>query len=57
MKNIMKYQRNDYLRNKCFSILIKYKYKISFQKYRTYKGQIKAGDYSGFLKGIKNERW
>lgn len=38
----------------CYKILKKYKYKLNKQQYLTLKGQIKAEDYDGFIKGLKN---
>ena len=36
----------------CFKLLKCYKYKLNKQQYRTFKGQIIAGDYDGFRKGL-----
>lgn len=36
-----------------YMILNKYKKQLTAQQYRTFKGQIKAGDYEGFLKGLE----
>lgn len=52
MKNILSLQQIE-LRNKYLKILVKYKYRLSFQQFRVFKGQIKAGDYAGFIKGLK----
>lgn len=38
----------------CFVLLKHYKYKLNKQQYKTFKGQIKAGDYDGFRKGLFN---
>lgn len=35
-----------------YKILKKNKYKLTKQQYNTIKGQIKAGDYEGALKGM-----
>lgn len=37
----------------CFKLLKKYKYKLTRQQIRTFKGQILAGDYEGFKKGLR----
>ena len=37
---------------KLYKLLKQYKYRMSKQQYKTIKGQIKAGDYEGALKGI-----
>lgn len=37
---------------KLYKILNTYKYKLTKQQYKTIKGQIKKGDYSGAMKGI-----
>ena len=34
-------------------LLKKYKYKLSEQQYKTFKGQILSGDIDGFKKGLK----
>lgn len=36
----------------CFKLLKEYKYKLNKQQYKTFKGQIIAGDYDGFKKGL-----
>ena len=36
-----------------FKLLKKYKYQITKQQYRTFKGQIIAGDIKGFIKGLQ----
>ena len=36
----------------CFWLLNSYKYKLSKQEYKTFKGQILSGDYEGFKKGL-----
>lgn len=36
-----------------FNLLKKYKYKLTKQQYRTFKGQILSGDTEGFVKGLK----
>ena len=35
-----------------FKLLKKYKYKLTKQQYRTFKGQILSGDTKGFEKGL-----
>ena len=35
-----------------YKLLEQYKWRMSKQQYKTIKGQIKAGDYDGALKGI-----
>lgn len=37
-----------------FKILKQYKYRLTKQQYRTFKGQILAGDIEGFRKGLFN---
>ncbi len=37
----------------CFILLKRYKYKLTRQQIRTFKGQILSGDYEGFKKGLK----
>lgn len=37
---------------KLYKMLNYYKYKLSKQQYKTIKGQIKAKDYNGALKGL-----
>ena len=37
---------------KLYKILKQYKNRMTKQQYKTIKGQIKAGDYAGALKGI-----
>ena len=39
---------------KLYKLLKQNKYKMNKQQYKTIKGQIKAGDYQGALKGINN---
>lgn len=34
-------------------LLKKYKYRLTKQQYRTFKGQILSGDINGFMKGLK----
>lgn len=36
----------------CFKLLKDYKYRLTKQQYRTFKGQILAGDIEGFRKGL-----
>ena len=36
----------------CFLLLKSYKYKLNKQQYKTFKGQILAGDVNGFRKGL-----
>lgn len=36
-----------------YKLLKKYKYKLTKQKYKTIKGQIKVNDLEGAYKGIK----
>lgn len=38
----------------CFKLLKYYKYKLNKQQYRTFKGQILAGDIDGFRTGLFN---
>lgn len=38
----------------CFKLLKYYKYKLNKQQKKTFKGQILAGDYEGFRKGLFN---
>ncbi len=38
----------------CFKLLKDYKYKLTTQQYRTFKGQILKGDINGFRKGLFN---
>lgn len=52
MKNISILQKKD-LQNKYLRLLVKYKYKLNIQQFRVFKGQVKAGDYTGFIKGLK----
>lgn len=52
MKNILTSQQIE-LRNKYLKILVRYKYKLNIQQFRVFKGQIKVGDYAGFIKGLK----
>ena len=40
-----------------FKLLKIYKYRFTRQQYLTIKGQIKAGDYGGAMKGIKKIIW
>lgn len=35
-----------------FKLLNRYKYCLSKQQYKTFKGQILAGDVKGFMKGL-----
>lgn len=35
-----------------YRLLKRYKYQLSKQQYRTFKGQINAGDTKGFMKGF-----
>ena len=35
-----------------FKLLKKYRYEITKQQYKTFKGQILAGDIDGFRKGL-----
>lgn len=35
-----------------FNLLNKYKKKLTRQQYNTFKGQIRAGDTKGFVKGL-----
>lgn len=35
-----------------YKLLKKYRYKLTKQQYKTIKGQIKAKDYEGAMKGI-----
>lgn len=39
--------------NEYFALLRKYKYKLTKQQLKTFKGQILSGDYNGFIKGLK----
>lgn len=39
---------------RCFFLLKTYRYRINKQQYRTFKGQILAGDYRGFENGLFN---
>ena len=36
-----------------FKLLKKYKYKLTKQQYKTFKGQILKGDTNGFVKGLQ----
>ena len=36
----------------CFKLLKCYKYKLTKQQYKTFKGQIISGDYDGFKTGL-----
>lgn len=36
----------------CYELLKKYKHKLTRQQILTLKGQIKAGEYLGFKKGL-----
>lgn len=36
-----------------FKLLKKYKYRLTKQQYKTFKGQILANDIQGFIKGLK----
>lgn len=38
----------------CFKLLKDYKYRLTKQQYRTFKGQILSGDIEGFRKGLFN---
>lgn len=38
----------------CFKLLKYYKYQITKQQYKTFKGQIIKGDLDGFRKGVFN---
>lgn len=38
----------------CFLLLKDYKWRLNKQQYRTFKGQILAGDIEGFRKGLFN---
>lgn len=38
----------------CFKLLKEYKGQITKQQYKTFKGQILAGDIEGFRKGLFN---
>lgn len=40
--------------NECFKLLNIYKYKLTKQQYKTFKGQILKGDIEGFRKGLFN---
>lgn len=42
---------------KCYKFLKYYKNRLTRQQYNTLKGQIKSGDYEGFMKGIKKLVW
>ena len=35
-----------------FNLLNRYKYQLTKQQYKTFKGQILAGDLKGFIKGL-----
>lgn len=35
-----------------FKLLNRYKYQLTKQQYKTFKGQILAGDTTGFVKGL-----
>lgn len=39
---------------KLYKLLKKYKYKLSKQQYKTFKGQIISGDIKGFRNGLFN---
>ena len=39
--------------NEAFKLLKKYKYKLTKQQYRTFKGQILHNDIEGFKKGLR----
>ena len=36
-----------------FKLLNQYKHKLTKQQYKTFKGQILAGDIKGFVKGLQ----
>lgn len=36
----------------CFKLLQEYKYRITKQQYKTFKGQILSGNIEGFRKGL-----
>ena len=38
----------------CFLLLKDYKHRLTKQQKKTFKGQILAGDYEGFRKGLFN---
>ena len=38
----------------CFLLLKDYRYRLTKQQYRIFKGQILAGDIQGFRKGLFN---
>ena len=40
--------------SECFKLLKYYKYKLNKQQYKTFKGQIMAGDIDGFRTGLFN---
>ena len=40
--------------NECFKLLKCYKYKLTKQQYKTFKGQILSGDIDGFRTGLFN---
>lgn len=37
---------------KLYKLLKKFRYKLNKQQYKTIKGQIKAGDFNGALRGM-----
>ena len=39
----------------CFILLDQYRYNLTKQQKKTFKGQILKGDYNGFRKGLFNE--
>lgn len=41
------------MNNAAFLILNRYKHNLTMQQYKTIKGQIKAGDAAGALKGLQ----
>ena len=43
--------RNRTIKN-CFILLREYRYKLTKQQYKTFKGQILKGDIEGFRKGL-----
>ena len=38
----------------CFILLSQYRYRLTKQQKKTFKGQILKGDYQGFRKGLFN---
>lgn len=46
------YPENGATMNKELELLKRYKYRITRQQYRTFKGQILSGDIDGFRKGL-----